>query len=157
MLHTCHWIRLYKQLNDKLQFLVKKPFWTFAPLAQSKEIKFPVRIQKFKAYRQTGTQDFTITYKFMVSWISEGVNSVYRQKKVPRNAKKVGDISLGSRCVEQRPLQFYNIINKQVNLYNGKWMLHSVIFPDAKKWLLWLCDMFILQEQFNSEKSVLHK
>ena len=128
MLHTCHWIFLYKQLNDKLQFLVKKPFWTFAPLAHSKEIKFPVRIKKI----QNLSTDFTITYKFMVSWISERVNPVYRQKKVPINAKKVGDISLGSRCVEQWPLQFYNIINKPVNLYKGKWMLNPVVFPDTK-------------------------
>ena len=38
---------------------------------------------------------------------------------VPINAKKVGDINSGSRRVEQSPLQFYDIINKTVNLYKA--------------------------------------
>jgi hypothetical protein len=128
MLHTCHWIRLYKQLNDKLQFLVKKPFWTFAPLAHSKEIKFPVRIQKIQSLLadwHTRLYYHIQVYGFMN--IRRGV-----QTEGPNKAKEVGDISLGSRCVEQRALQFYNIINKQVNLYKGKWMLHSLIFPNTK-------------------------
>ena len=112
-------------------FLSRSHFEHLHPWHIARKLKFQWELKKFKAYPRTDTQDFTITYQFIVSWISEGVNSVYRQK-VPINAQKVDYISLGSRCVEQQPLQFYNIINKPVNLYKGKWMLHSVIFPDKK-------------------------
>lgn len=113
-------------------FLSRSQFEHLHPWHIARKLNFLWGFIKFIAYPQTGTQDLTVIYMFMVSWLSEGVNSVYRQKMVPINAKKVGNISLGSRCVEQQPLQFYNIINKSMNLYKGKWMLHSVIFPDTK-------------------------
>lgn len=127
-------------------FLTRSQFEHVYPWHIARNLNFQSRFIKFIAYPQTGTQDFTVIYMFMVSWISEKVNSVYRQKNFPINAKKVGNISLGSRCVEQQPLQFYNIINKPMNLYKGKWMLHSVIFPDTKKWLLTLWYIYITGE-----------